>query len=109
VGLPKSSKPPAALVKKLEHAVAGLHAERLPTAELTDDRADAIRALAEKKERRRTSVVHGKAAPAEASAHADVIDLMEVLKKSLAKSGTVKNAPSAGHVVRRHGGKRRPR
>jgi DNA end-binding protein Ku len=106
VGLSKSEKPPAALVKKLEHAVAGLRAGRLPTAELTDDRADAIRELAEKKRKRRADVVHTDA-PTESSPGADVIDLMAVLRKSLEKSGTVKAsktpARSAGHVARRHG------
>ena len=82
VGLPGVKEPPAALVKKFEHAIAELETEHLPTAELTDDHADQLKALAEKKHSRGKDVIRGKAPAAEAEG-ADVIDLMAALKRSL--------------------------
>jgi DNA end-binding protein Ku len=82
VGIPKARKAPAALVKKFEHAIAELQTKRLPTAELTDEHSERIEDLAHKKHRRGEDLVRSKT-PSEKPEGADVIDLMEALKRSL--------------------------
>ncbi|HEX4335139.1 MAG TPA: Ku protein [Polyangiaceae bacterium] len=85
VGLPKTKEPSAALSKKFEHAIAELSTERLPTAELTDEHADRIKELAEKKSKHGQHVTrtNAKTKNVTESEGADVIDLMEALKRSL--------------------------
>ena len=83
--LPKIERPSPALMKKLERAVAELDSPKLPTAELTDEHGQALRELAEKKYRLGESVVaSGASAPQRG---AEVVDLMQVIKRSLAASG----------------------
>jgi DNA end-binding protein Ku len=103
-GIPKTRKPEAALVKKFERAIEALAALRLPSGELSDEYADRVKALAEKKARKKKDVIHGEA-PKE-PAGADVIDLMEVLKRSLAvtKSGKRAATPPSRQTAK----KRRP-
>jgi len=108
-GIPKGRKTEAALVKKFEKAVESLAVARLPSGELTDEHADRVKTLAEKKARKKTDVVHAEVPSAPRGA--DVIDLMEVLKRSLAANEPRKrtSAPAAKKAVakRRSGHKRR--
>lgn len=93
-GLPEPIAPPPLRVKQVSAAVAALETESWTTSDLTDAHADALHELARKKYRRRTDVVVTEAV----SSHegAEIIDLMEVLKKSLAASGvTGKSSKSA--------------
>jgi DNA end-binding protein Ku len=85
VGLPKPVAPPPLRVKQLSAAVAALETDRWVTSDLTDAHADSLHELARKKYRRRAGVVTTDAG----SSHegAEIIDLMEVLKKSLTLSG----------------------
>jgi DNA end-binding protein Ku len=97
VELSKPKRPSPALVKKLERAVAELDSPKLPTAELTDSYGEALRQLAEKKYRLSESIVTSRAAPPPRGA--DVIDLMQVIKRSLAANGLLpaggSSAPAA--------------
>jgi DNA end-binding protein Ku len=93
VGLPKPGKPAALRVKQLGAAVAALEADRWVTADLTDPHMEALRKVVEEKYRRGKDVVSSVGeAPREG---AEIIDPMEVLKKSLAASGLVKKVASA--------------
>jgi len=82
VGLPKKPKPKAAEVNRMARAIGDLTEKKLAPSELEDDYAQELRALVEKKQRKRENVVE---APAEAGEEigADVIDLMEVLKRRI--------------------------
>jgi DNA end-binding protein Ku len=86
IGLPSAQQPKAALVKRMEKAVMALAEKELDEAELTDAGAERLRELAARKEKRGTDVV-----PAPAGERAEpgegVIDLMEVLKRSLQGGG----------------------
>lgn len=105
IGLPKPAKPEARAVKKLTQAVAGLEQKHFSTSELTDSH-DAVRELAEAKYRRRKDVVSSDQAAHEEGG-AQVIDLMEVLKKSLAESGLAAKGRSASKASAR--GAKKPR
>ena len=87
VGLPKAAKPQDKLVRRFEAAIESLEIPRLPTAELEDEHAEALRELAQKKAKRKQGVVHVKEADT-IRPEAEVIDLMAMLKKSLQESGT---------------------
>jgi DNA end-binding protein Ku len=89
VGLPKASKPESKLVKQFATVIRGLATKRLPTAELTDDHAEAVKTLALTKLKKKEDVVHVEE-PSASRPNAQVIDLMAVLKKSLAESGLSK-------------------
>ncbi len=80
VGLPKKAKPQAAAVTKFSREIA-THTGKVNFREFFDEYARRLEDLAEKKQRRGEDVVK---APVEAAAPAEgVIDLLEVLKKSL--------------------------
>lgn len=84
VGLPKMKEPPKALVSKLDAAIKALETPRLPTAELTDDHGEALKQLARRKLRRKEDVVRAPdSSEAPAGPGAEVIDLMDMLKRSL--------------------------
>ena len=101
VGLPKKPKPKAAEVNRMARAIGGLTEKKLALSELEDEYAAELHALVEKKQRKRANVVE---APAEAAEEmgADVIDLMEVLKRRI---GLPAKAAAAG--ARRKNGSRR--
>jgi DNA end-binding protein Ku len=103
-GIPKAAKEQPALVKKFARAIESLATPRLPTAELTDEHADRLKALAEKKARKKKDIVHAEV-PKE-SPGADVIDLMEVLKRSLAAT---KPATKRGHGASTHASGKAPK
>lgn len=86
VSLPKKRKLPAAKVKAFERAIAARAKESLDPDELVDPWSEGLVRLAEKKLRQHKDVVE---VPEEAGEGelAEVIDLMEVLKRSLASSG----------------------
>jgi DNA end-binding protein Ku len=101
VGLPKKPKPKAAEVNRMARAIGGLTEKKLAVSELEDEYAAELHKLIEKKQRKRENVVE---APAEAAEEmgADVIDLMEVLKRRI---GLPAKAAAAG--ARRKNGTRR--
>jgi DNA end-binding protein Ku len=101
VGLPAPGKPKAALVKQIEKAIAANTAKKLDEGELEDRSADRLLKLVAKKEKSGTDVV---AAPEDAGEEASegVIDLMEVLKRSLQGS-----AAGSGAAEKRAGGARK--
>jgi DNA end-binding protein Ku len=82
VGLPKKTKVDQALVKSFERWIGKLDEAELDPEELRDENAERVQKLAEKKEKSGKGVVEAQTeAPEPASAQ--IIDLMEVLKKSL--------------------------
>jgi DNA end-binding protein Ku len=84
VGLPKKANVEAKIAKKVNEAVAALEQKHWSPSDVTDSHA-AIIELAEQKYRRKKDVVRSDETPPEEGAQ--VIDLMEVLRKSLADSG----------------------
>jgi len=90
VGLPKRPGIRAANVRKFETAIARATKKTIDTKEMRDEYAEALLKLIEKKRARNKDVIetgeHGKRGPAK------VIDLMEVLKRSLAQPGKTKRA-----------------
>jgi DNA end-binding protein Ku len=93
VGLPEPKKPKAATVKKVEKAIAALAKKSLDEDELADRGSERLLELVHEKERSGEDVVSAPAgsdvAPSEG-----VIDLMEVLKRSLQGKAPTKAAPS---------------
>lgn len=84
VGLPKTPKIEAKIAKKVGDAVSALEQKHWSPSEVTDPHT-AIIELAEQKYRRKKDVVTSDEAPREEGG--EVIDLMEVLRKSLSASG----------------------
>jgi DNA end-binding protein Ku len=82
VGLPKFGKPDTAAVRKLEREIAKLTADELDRDELADRYVARLREVVERKRAAGKDVVEAPAAerPEES---AQIIDLMEVLKRSL--------------------------
>jgi DNA end-binding protein Ku len=84
VGLPqKKEEPPKAMVRQFETAIGRLTKKTLDPKELRDEYSEALLKLAEKKHAQRKDVVetHAKSRPEK------VVDLMEVLKRSLGQNG----------------------
>jgi len=107
VGLPEPAKVSAAEVKKLERTIAA-HAEKaLDPDELEDPWTEKLVALAEKKRKQGKDVIE---VPAEARGEemAEVIDLMAVLKQSLASGGARREGAGRGAGPRRAAAKRAP-
>jgi DNA end-binding protein Ku len=84
LGLPKPSRPDARVAKQVARAVAGLEAKSWSPSEIGADRAGLLELVQAKRRKRQDLVVAEQAAATEG---AQVIDLMEVLRKSLAESG----------------------
>lgn len=82
VGLPEPAKPKAAQVKKYAAAIKRLEKQQLAAKELRDEWADRLLKLVEKKAKKGEDTVE-LPAEVETAADRDVIDLMEVLKRSL--------------------------
>ncbi len=93
VGLPEAVDPPPKAVKALEKAIRALEEDALDPSELTDEDAARTRSLLEKKRAAGEDVVHPPTVEAEEEDGADVIDLMEVLKRSLAGETGGRAAP----------------
>jgi DNA end-binding protein Ku len=108
IGLPKPVRVEAKVLQKLTRAVEGLEEKRWVSSEVVDAHA-AIRELAKKKYQQKKDVVDaGEGGSRESGAQ--VIDLMEVLRKSLAESGLAPKGGSADETSRtRRATKKAPR
>jgi DNA end-binding protein Ku len=82
VGLPEPEKPTAAAVRKMEKAISSLSRARLDEKVLDDRASERLLELVAKKEKSGTDVVQAAVEPGHGSTDG-VIDLMEVLKRSL--------------------------
>jgi DNA end-binding protein Ku len=94
IGLGKRSKPAASKVTQYGKIIDDLKRSSLDLAELEDEEARALEKLAQEKQQEEDDVIHRRGleeADAEAGS-AKVIDLMEVLRKSLSKGAIVKTA-----------------
>lgn len=98
VGLPKRVSPDPRTLDKVRRAVAGLEQKRLSIREFSDPH-EPLRKLAQQKYRSKRDVVRSKERAAESGG--DVIDLMEVLRRSLAESGLTKTASKSGSARRK--------
>jgi DNA end-binding protein Ku len=83
VGLPKKKKPQKAAVSKFEKLITARSAKQLSTQELKDDQTDRVLKLVKSKHSRGKDIVQTEE---QSSDDGNVIDIMDVLKKSLAKS-----------------------
>ncbi len=83
IGLPDRPSIPSDLEASMRAAVRERAEEELDEAELADDYAERLRALVESKKEERGAVKTAPAAVDEETGGGDVIDLMEVLKRSL--------------------------
>jgi DNA end-binding protein Ku len=77
------TKPTPADVKRFERLIAKHARSSFDLDRLHDEAAEQLRKLAERKARRGTDVIETAAAKPEDEAGADIVDLMQVLKKSL--------------------------
>lgn len=93
IGLPKRGKVAAAKVTQFAKAIEGLTHKEIKVSELEDSEARKLQSLVESKQKDDDAVVHPKGAEAaedtESGEGAKIIDLMEVLRKSLSKSAVV--------------------
>lgn len=102
VGLPQRAKVSAAKVTQFSEAIDELTRDELDLSELQDREAEALQALAQSKKKHRDDVIH----PADAEEEdaeavgggAKIIDLMEVLRKSLSKSTVVRTAEASAPI-----------
>lgn len=94
IGLPKPGKVPATKVTQFAKAIERLTHAELDLTELEDEEAAALIELAEKKREKRDDVIREPGLEAEdaESGGAKVIDLMEVLRKSLSRNAVVRTA-----------------
>jgi DNA end-binding protein Ku len=83
VGLPEPAQVPAAAVKRVTRAIGRLAADALDPAELQDTYARRLRELVEKKRKRGEDVVAPAAGADQDDEDDDIIDLMQVLKRSM--------------------------
>jgi DNA end-binding protein Ku len=93
VGLPKKKKAPAAEVKKLEKAIKA-KAKKVDFSEFMDDSIEQLEAVARKKQKQRKAIVHHEE-EAGAEEGGEVIDLLEVLSRSLGSAGERRPAKRA--------------
>jgi DNA end-binding protein Ku len=100
IGLPKRGKPAASKVASFSKAIEALTRDKLDVEELEDREAEALMELAESKQKDKEDVIRASNLEAEdpESSGAKVIDLMEVLRKSLSKNAIVTNA-EGGSVI----------
>lgn len=95
LGIPSAKAADADETRAFAKVIATLAASRFDPAKIEDPGAEPLRELAERKHRRGTDVIVREVEGESASAGADVIDLMEVLKKSLGKSKAAPRRPRA--------------
>jgi DNA end-binding protein Ku len=98
VGLPEPKKPKAAAVKKLEKAIAALAEKTLAEDELADAGSERLLKLVRRKQKAGEDVVQAPAGVVEPSE--GVIDLMEVLKRSLQGGGAAGSTKRAGSAAK---------
>jgi DNA end-binding protein Ku len=107
VGLPKEpAKLDRAAVRRFEQAIAALTAKKLDPKELEDEHAQQLLALIERKRKRREDTVEVPELAAESEEQAEIIDLMEVLKRSLGVEGPRAGAKRARTTATASGAKR---
>lgn len=87
VGLPKKPKVPAATVKKFEKLISNKSKKQLSTSYLEDEQTERLLKLVKKKSAQRKNVVEVESDGREEREPGKVIDLVAVLKKSLAGKG----------------------
>jgi DNA end-binding protein Ku len=80
VGLPKKTAAPAATVRKFEKLIASKSRKQFSPNKLADKQTDDLLKLVKKKEKKRGSVVR---VETEADSDHKVVDLVQILKKSL--------------------------
>jgi DNA end-binding protein Ku len=100
IDLPDRPRVPRARVKTMESAIRAASAQDLDASELEDRFADRLLSLVERKREKGADVVTAPTGIADEESVADVIDLMEVLKRSL-RAGD----GEAGDPRRRAGGR----
>jgi len=110
VGLPEAAKPKAAKVKAFEKLITARSEKALDPDELVDPWTARIEALAEKKQKKGEDVVEVPGGPEAAEEErAEVIDLMEVLKRSLGAGPARRSGTSGrGATNRRSPAQRKP-
>jgi DNA end-binding protein Ku len=101
VGLPEPRKIPKAEVTKLNRAIAARAEKTLDPAELADPWTERLLTLAEKKRRQHEDVVEVPEAAVAEEGRAEIIDLMEVLKRSLGARETTPRRTARGAASRR--------
>ena len=102
IGLPKRGKVAASKVTQFVKAIDELTRDALDMSELQDREAEELEELAESKKKDRDDVIHPTGAEEEdaeaAAGGAKIIDLMEVLRKSLSKSTVVRTAEASAPI-----------
>ena len=99
VGLPKASKVSASKTSQYVKAIEALKHRSLDLKELEDRDAEALEALAKSKRKDEERVIHRRdLEEAEGGSGANVIDLMEVLRKSLSKEVVVRTGESTAPI-----------
>ncbi len=102
IGLPKKAKVAASKVSQLTKAIDELTHKELDISELEDREAEALKELVEAKQKERDDVIHPRGLEEEepeSSGGAQIIDLMEVLRKSLSKNAVVRTAQDSGPPI----------
>ena len=91
VGLPKAAKPAPADVKKFENQIAK-HAKKVNLSEFLDDYTERLEKLVAAKERKKADIVKAPDEPAgdDDAGSGEVVDLLEVLSRSLGGGGAAK-------------------
>lgn len=92
IGLPEPPKVPAKRVKALEKEIDKRSRATLEEDELKDTYAERLLALVERKKKEGSGVVQAPAGVEEEDEGSEVIDLMEVLKRSLQGGGSARTA-----------------
>ena len=82
VGLPEKKKVPPATVRKFEKLIAGRSKKQFAGSKLQDEETEALLKLVKQKQKTRSNVIKAERESTDGKP-AQVIDLMEVLKKSL--------------------------
>jgi DNA end-binding protein Ku len=108
VGLPEPKKPKAAAVKKVEQAIAALGRKELDESELADHGTERLLQLVRRKEKSGRDVVEAPAG-ARAEPSEGVIDLMEVLKRSLQARAPAKPAGGTKRATPKKSGRKSSR
>ena len=93
VGLPKRQKAAPATVRPFERVIAQRSRASLPVAELRDKQNEQLLKIIERKRKSEKNVVE---APGRGKRKAEVVDLLEVLRRSLGETGASKRRQARG-------------
>jgi DNA end-binding protein Ku len=106
VGLPKNAKPSPAAVRKFESEI-GRHTGHVNLREFLDVDAEKLEQLVEKKQKKHEDVIRTKEPAAEEAAPGgEVVDIMEVLKRTLRGANAGRRPPKRAPARRRTAKKR---